>query len=52
VPVGSREWLTGEILSQRGNAVLLEPQEMRKAVADRARELAAELGVSRLRIRA
>jgi predicted DNA-binding transcriptional regulator YafY len=52
MPVGSREWLTGEILSQRGNAVLLEPQEMRKAVADRARELAAELGVSRLRIRA
>ena len=52
MPVGSREWLIGEILSQRGGAVLLEPEEMRTAVAKRARELAAELGVSRLRVRA
>jgi proteasome accessory factor BC len=52
MPVGSREWLIGEIFSQRGNAVLLAPQEMRTAVAERARELAAELGVSRLRLRA
>jgi predicted DNA-binding transcriptional regulator YafY len=52
MPVGSVEWLTGEVLSQRGEAVLLEPEEMRKAVADRARELANELGVSRLRARA
>jgi proteasome accessory factor BC len=49
MPVGSREWLIGEILSQRGEAVLLEPAEMRKDVAARARELANELGVSRLR---
>jgi proteasome accessory factor C len=49
MPVGSREWLIGEILSQRGEAVLLEPAEMRKEVAARARELANELGVSRLR---
>src|SRR6266516_1319831 len=35
-----------------GVAVLLEPEEMRKAVADRARELGNELGVSRLRARA
>jgi hypothetical protein len=31
---------------------LLEPEEMRKEVAARAKELAAELGVSRLRARA
>src|SRR2546421_1583594 len=52
MPVGSAEWLTGEILSQRGEAVLLEPAEMREAVAARTRELANELGVSRLRVRA
>jgi len=52
MPVGSAEWLIGEVLSQRGEAILLEPDAMRKAVADRARELANELGVSRLRARA
>ena len=52
MPVGSVEWLIGEVLSQRGEAILLEPEEMRKAVAGRARELANELGVSRLRPRA
>jgi predicted DNA-binding transcriptional regulator YafY len=52
MPVGSAEWLISEILSQRGEAVLLEPTEMREAVAARARELATELGVSRLRVRA
>jgi proteasome accessory factor C len=52
MPVGSPEWLVGEILSQRGEAVLLEPDEMRETVSSRARELAAELGVSRLRVRA
>jgi predicted DNA-binding transcriptional regulator YafY len=49
MPVGSAEWLVGEIFSHRGEAVLLEPEEMRTAIAERARELAAELGVSRLR---
>ena len=39
MPVGSVEWLIGEVLSQRGEAILLEPEEMREAVADRAREL-------------
>jgi predicted DNA-binding transcriptional regulator YafY len=52
MPVGSQEWLLGEILSQRGEAVLLEPEELRGVVAARARELANELGVARLRIRA
>src|SRR5437763_441376 len=52
MPVGSPEWLISEILSHRGDAVLLEPEEMRAVVAGRARELATELGVSRLRVRA
>jgi predicted DNA-binding transcriptional regulator YafY len=52
MPVGSPEWMIGEILSQRGEATLLEPEEMRDAIAARARELANELGVSRLRARA
>jgi proteasome accessory factor BC len=52
MPVGSQEWLIGEILSHRGDAILLEPAEMRDTIAARARELANELGVSRLRARA
>jgi len=36
---GSVEWLVGEILSLRGEAVLLEPAELRTRVAERAREL-------------
>ena len=52
VPAGSTEWLIGEILSHRGEAVLVQPEELRAAVANRARELANELGVSRLRVRA
>jgi predicted DNA-binding transcriptional regulator YafY len=48
-PVGSSEWLVGEILSFRGEAVVLEPVELRRAVAKRARELQRELGVSRVR---
>src|SRR5919108_1960292 len=41
------EWLVGEILSFRGAAVVLEP-DLRKRVAARAKELARELGVSRV----
>ena len=52
MPVGSPEWLVGEILSHRGEAVLLEPEEMRTIIAARAKELANELGVARLRARA
>ena len=52
MPVGSAEWLISEILSQRGDAVVLDPEEMRAAVAERAGELATALGVSRLRVRA
>ena len=49
LPVGSDEWLESEILSKRGEAVVLEPPELRTRVAARARTLAKELGVERLR---
>jgi predicted DNA-binding transcriptional regulator YafY len=51
MPVGSTEWLVGEILSYRGEAVVVEPLDLRKRIAARARELAGELGVARLRVR-
>jgi predicted DNA-binding transcriptional regulator YafY len=51
MPVGSAEWLIGEILSYRGEAIVLEPDDLRRAIGARARELAQELGVSRLRVR-
>jgi proteasome accessory factor B len=41
--VGSTEWLVGEVLSFRGEAVVLEPAELRKRVAERAAELGKEL---------
>jgi hypothetical protein len=52
VPVGSDEWLESEVLSLRGEAVLLEPDERRHAIAARAKTLAKELGVERMRVRA
>jgi predicted DNA-binding transcriptional regulator YafY len=52
VPVGSDEWLESDILSKRGEAVVLEPSELRSRIAARARELAKELGVERLRVKA
>jgi predicted DNA-binding transcriptional regulator YafY len=50
--VGSDEWLESEILALRGDAVVLEPPELRRRLAARARALAKELGVERLRARA
>jgi len=47
--VGSAEWLVGEVVSYRGEAIVLEPQELRARVARRARELASELRPSRAR---
>jgi proteasome accessory factor C len=41
--VGSAEWLVGEVLSFRGEAIVLEPAELRKQVAARAAELEKEL---------
>ena len=51
-PVGSDEWLESEILSKRGEAIVLEPAELRARIATRARELAKQLGVERLRVKA
>lgn len=41
--VGSADWLVGEILSFRGEAVVLEPADLRARVAQRAVELEREL---------
>jgi proteasome accessory factor C len=45
--VGSAEWLVGEVVSYRGEAIVLEPPELRARVALRARELANELRPNR-----
>jgi predicted DNA-binding transcriptional regulator YafY len=45
--VGSADWLVGEVVSYRGEAIVLEPQELRAQVALRARELASELRPSK-----
>jgi hypothetical protein len=50
VRFGSEEWLLAEILADRGEAVVVEPAELRPTIAQRARELANELGVARLRV--
>ena len=52
IPVGSDEWLESDILSKRGEAIVLEPAELRSRIAARARELAKELGVERMRVKA
>jgi proteasome accessory factor C len=49
--VGGTEWLVGEILRFRGEAVVLEPPDLRRSVARRARELLSELGLARLRVK-
>jgi proteasome accessory factor BC len=49
-PVGSPEWLVGEILSYRGEAVVLEPPELRREIAARAQAVQRELGLSRVRV--
>jgi proteasome accessory factor C len=49
-PVGSPDWLVGEILSYRGEAVVLEPSELRREIAARARAVQRELGLSRVRV--
>jgi predicted DNA-binding transcriptional regulator YafY len=46
------DWLVGEILGQRGEALLIEPEDLRKRIARHARELERELGLSRLRVSA
>jgi proteasome accessory factor C len=50
VAVGSEDWLIGEILSFRGEAVVREPKELRHRLATRARELQSALGLTRVRV--
>jgi proteasome accessory factor C len=45
--VGSADWLVGEVVSYRGEAIVLEPHDLRVRVAVRARELAQELRPAR-----
>ncbi len=49
--VGSPEWLVGEILRFRGDAAVLEPDDLRRRIARRSRELLTELGLARLRVK-
>src|SRR3954466_4242041 len=49
-PVGSPEWLVGEVLSYRGEAVVLEPPELRREIADRAKAVQGELGLARVKV--
>jgi proteasome accessory factor BC len=46
--VGSPEWLVGEILSFRGEAVVLEPVDLRSQIASRAKQLAQEVPTARV----
>jgi proteasome accessory factor C len=50
LPVGSPEWLESEVFSYRGHAIVLEPDDLRRHIRDRAKQLAAELRVNRMRI--
>ncbi|MGI8420948.1 MAG: helix-turn-helix transcriptional regulator [Gaiellaceae bacterium] len=46
--VGSADWLVGEIFASLGEAIVLEPEDLRARVAARAAELARELGAAAL----
>ncbi|MGH3071050.1 MAG: helix-turn-helix transcriptional regulator, partial [Gaiellaceae bacterium] len=48
--VGTRDWLIGEILAERGEAVVLEPADVRPAIAKRAAQLVKELRLSRVKL--
>jgi proteasome accessory factor C len=50
IRVGTRDWLIGEILADRGDAVVLEPADVRPAIAKRARQLTRELKLTRLKL--
>jgi proteasome accessory factor BC len=47
LPVGSEEWLASEILAARGQAIVLEPENLRSYVAERARALLEQLTAER-----
>jgi len=44
VPYKTEEWILSEVLADRGESTVLEPQKLRDAVAKRARRLERELG--------
>jgi proteasome accessory factor C len=44
VPYKTEEWILSEVLADRGETVVLEPQRLRDVVAKRARRLQRELG--------
>ena len=44
VPFKTEEWLLSEVLADRGETTVLEPQRLRDVVAKRARRLQRELG--------
>ena len=48
--VGSPEWLVSEIIRFLGEAVVVEPADLRILVAARARALLSSLGLARLRV--
>lgn len=48
-PVGSTDWLVQEILDHRGDAIVVEPADLRVLVARRAAALVKELGLARVK---
>ena len=48
--MGSRDWLTSEILADRGDAIVLEPADVRPRIAKRAQQLVKELRLSRVKL--
>ena len=44
MPFKTEEWLLSEVLADRGETIVLEPQRLRDVVAKRARRLQRELG--------
>jgi proteasome accessory factor C len=48
--VGTGDWLVGEILADRGDAVVLEPEDLRRAIAKRATRLLRDLKLSRVKL--
>ena len=51
LPFKTEEWLLSEVLADRGETIVLEPADARVALARRAKELQAELGLTRARKR-
>jgi proteasome accessory factor BC len=48
--VGTHDWLISEILADRGEAVVLEPPDVRPAIAKRAAQLLKELKLTRVKL--